>query len=765
MTDTRPTQRNIAANAPAARPPVPRAESRPPASSRPPRRPPPRARSSVIYSFLLWTTVTIAALAVAAGTFLFIAAPTDLVRDQLIQQVRERTGREMHVAGRTSFRIFPHVGVRLERASLSSPHSMGSDPMLRIAEVEANVEIWPLLRGEVRVGRLVLRRPELNLRVDTAGRRTWDFAQPVETEPLPRVIYAQMPSVGGGGKRENALRSFALHDVRIDDGTIRYSDDRKNTQEEISDLNLRFALPSLSTPLKAKGNLNWRRERMTINIMLDSPAALVAGASSPLTIAIAGRPVEMSYSGSISAGQRGVDGEVTLKTESLRTLASWLGRPLPKGEGPAPLSLKGNIQVDAATTKITNADILLDDTHIRGTISHEGWNGPRPLVNADLHLSALDINQLLPLGDPGVRERERHRGNSGEKRQRHRQTEPAQSIEDLIQRESASPGSNGQAEPQVRGFVARHGWSEVPFNFASLGLFDGTIRLATDRVLYRDVKTGTARIEATIDNRVLTARLEDMQIYGGKGEGLMRLDASNAEPTLQTKLQFSDVSAFEFLKDSSEFDWISGKGRVFVAVAGRGKTERQMVETLAGEAEFAFRDGALVGYNIPQMIGGLQKGKLPDLDRNLKQKTEFSELAATFKITNGIAENRDLRLTSPVLRVTGAGTADLPRRTLNYLMRPKLVASLGQTGTPSQQGFELPVKITGSWDRPNVQPDFDSVLKDPDKVIEAAKEVGRQLKGKDVNEVVRGLLGNEGDADDNKTKKKARELLNQFLKN
>lgn len=780
MTNTRPTQPNFATSGDAARPSAPRAEPRRAAPRQPSRRPPPRTRSNVIYSFLLWTVVTIAALAVATGTFLFIAAPTDLVRDQLIQQVRERTGRDLQVAGRTSFRVFPHVGVRLERVSLSAPHDMGSDPMLRIAEVEANVQIWPLLRGEVQVERLTLRRPELNLRIDTAGRRTWNFAQaagtPTNAPALPRVIYAQMPGLGGG-KKDSALRSLALQDVRIDDGTIRYIDDRQNTHEEINDLNLRFSLPSLTTPLKTKGNLNWRREKMNVNLTVASPIALISGAASPVTLALTGKPVKMSYSGSISALQRGVSGDITLKAESLPALAAWLGKPLPKGEGPASLTVQGNIEVDAAATRITNAEIQLDDTRIRGTLSHEGWKGSRPLINADIHLSALDLNQLLPLGDPGAGARERVRtrnsdrekgGNPDREKEKSRQSAPAQSIEDLIQREATSPGSSGSAEPQVRGFIARHGWSEVPFNFASLGLFDGTVKLAADQVLYRNVKTGAARILATIENRVLTARLEDMQIYDGKGEGLMRLDASNAEPTLQTKLQFSDVSVFEFLKDSSEFDWISGKGRVFVAVAGRGKTERQMIETLTGEAEFAFRDGALVGYNIPRMIGGLQKGRLPDLDRDLKQKTEFSELAATLTITNGIAENRDLRLTSPLLRVSGAGTADLPRRTLNYMLRPKLVAALpgqGNAQPQPQQGLELPVKITGSWDRPNVQPDFDSVLKDPDKVIDAAKEVGRQLKGKDVNEVVRGLLGNEGDPDDNKTKKKARELLNQFLKN
>ncbi len=773
MTESHPTQNESALSVrPAARPPVPPTEPRRRSpTAQPRRRPAPRRRGHIVFTFLLWTLVTVAALAVATGTFLFIAAPTDLIRDQISQQVRDRTGRELHVAGKTSFRIFPHVGVRLERVSLSAPLTMSSDPMLRVSEVDANVQIWPLLRGEVRIERLVLRRPELNLHVDSAGRRTWDFAQawqqPADPEPLPRVIYAQLPGVGSGKRDKTGSRSLALHDVRIEDGSVQYIDDRRNTREDISDINLKFALPSLAVPLDAKGSLNWRRERMRVNLKVDSPAALASGAPSPVTLGITGKPVEVSYTGAVKLGQRDLEGEVSLKTKSLRALASWLGKSLPKGEGEAPLALKGNIKVEAASTKITNADILFDDTRIQGSISHDGWNGPRPLINAELRLNELDINLWLPLGDPGAHERTRLRGTE-RSHKKHRDADSAETIEDLIKQDDAAPkaGDSGRVEPQVRGFVARHGWSENPFNFASLGLFDGNIKLATDRILYRDVKTGTANILAALENRVLTARLEDLKIYDGKGEGVMRLDASSPEPTLQAKFQFDDVSGFELLRDAAEFDWVAGKGRVLVAVAGRGRTERQMVETLTGEAQFAFRDGALVGYNIPQIIRGLQQGRISGLERDLAQKTDFSELTATFKITNGIAENRDLRLMSPLLRVTGTGTADMPRRTLDYTVRPKLVASLaGQGGAPSATGFELPVNITGSWDRPHVKPDFDSVLKDPDKVLEAAKDVGRQLKGKDVNEVVRGLLGKEGDPDDNKTKKKAREFLNQFLKN
>src|SRR5690606_40274126 len=119
----------------------------------------------------------------------------------------------------------------------------------------------------------------------------------------------------------------------------------------------------------------------------------------------------------------------------------------------------------------------------------------------------------------------------------------------------------------------------------------------------------------------------------------------------------------------------------------------------------------------------------------------FSELAAPFTIATGLAENRDLRLVSPLVHVSGEGSADLPHRTLDYTARPKLLTTPAGQGTgQTPTGFELPIRITGSWDRPDVAADFDAVLKDPGQVVEAAKEIGKQFKGKKLGEALQNFL-------------------------
>ena len=75
------------------------------------------------------------------------------------------------------------------------------------------------------------------------------------------------------------------------------------------------------------------------------------------------------------------------------------------------------------------------------------------------------------------------------------------------------------------------------------------------------------------------------------------------------------------------------------------------------------------------------------------------------------------------------------------------------------------MRISGSWDKPNIDPDFKGVLADPNKAMEAVKEIGKQFKGKNANEIVDGLLGKKGaDGTATGSHQAPKSLLNKFLK-
>jgi AsmA protein len=100
-------------------------------------------------------------------------------------------------------------------------------------------------------------------------------------------------------------------------------------------------------------------------------------------------------------------------------------------------------------------------------------------------------------------------------------------------------------------------------------------------------------------------------------------------------------------------------------------------------------------------------------------------------------------------------------------VKPKLIASVqGQGGEAATSGIEVPVRITGSWDRPSYRADLKGVLANPGKTLEAVKELGKKFKGKNGDEIVDKIFGKSDDDPTGATERrrqKAKDLLNKFL--
>jgi AsmA protein len=113
--------------------------------------------------------------------------------------------------------------------------------------------------------------------------------------------------------------------------------------------------------------------------------------------------------------------------------------------------------------------------------------------------------------------------------------------------------------------------------------------------------------------------------------------------------------------------------------------------------------------------------------------TDFGALTGTYTITNGILKNNDLKLTSPEMPMTGAGTVDLPKQEVNYRVTPNVAGLLA-----------VPVDITGPWDNLSYRPDLAGIAKglaqDPGKALDALKGGGSGAGGAAGN-LLKGLLG------------------------
>ena len=728
-----------------------------------------RKRNPLV-TITFYVLLAVIAVLISGFTFLLIAAPTDFIRDKIIAVVKDETGRDLRVAGKTSFSIFPSLGIELRDVSLSPPPGMAGAPTVRMDALTISVPIVPLLQRELAIDKLVLHKPVFSLHVDSRGRKNWDFtkpgsradrgragrirlsqvSQPAGSKTLPAELRA---FARGSGRQPEAktglagLASLALDDVRIVSGTLHYSDARSGRRETVEQINVKLALESLTSPLSASGDLNWKSETVHFDGSVGSLKAVLDGITTKLAIKVDASTIIANFNGELTVHDSTVvEGNIRVRAASVRKLATWLGTDLPDAKGFGPLSLDGRLKTGASTVALRQATIVLDGATAKGKVLVE-TRGIRPFVRTTLQITELDLNKYMRAGGPAARRPGKPPAMPG------KSTRRPKSIEELLERKP----------PQVRGYTKRAGkWSTEPIDVSGLGALDLEGRLTLDRLLYEKVKVGRSEIAIVLRNRQLKINFEDVRLYQGKGRGVLTLDATQAVPSFVARLSADGVAARPLLKDAVDFDRIAGNGRLTLNLTARGRNQKLIVSALNGTADFAFFNGALIGVNIAAIIRSAQRLNFSGWSDSPSQKTDFSELTATFNIVQGIARNQNLKMASPLLRVTGEGIVTLPAKTLDYVLKPTLVATLsGQGGQQGLEGIEVPIRVHGPWANPKFTPDFSAILKDPEAAI---KKFTKGIKDSDVRRALDSLLGRSGKgARGNSDEDDAEKLLKKFL--
>jgi AsmA protein len=272
---------------------------------------------------------------------------------------------------------------------------------------------------------------------------------------------------------------------------------------------------------------------------------------------------------------------------------------------------------------------------------------------------------------------------------------------------------------------------------------------------------GPTRAIVRLDGGVLTAEAEGPEFYGGRGKAVLSMQLEKSGASLGLTASAEDADALALMRDAAGFDWIAGRGRVALAVTTTGASQREMVEHLAGHAEFKVQDGAIVGWSLVHAMRKLRQWQLTALERDADAKTPFHELSGSFTVAAGIATNQDLRMSGPAAEWTGAGSIMLLQQAVDYTVRPRLAVAAGNGSTEEPLSVEVPIRIHGSWSKPKLRADLQGALGDS-RTAETIQRLGRQLRSGNVDEAVKGLFGGGAESDENAAK--AKEMLKRFLK-
>jgi len=642
--------------------------------------------------FILFIFVVLLLIGGAIAALPFILS-ADIIREQVTAAVKSQTGRDLIIDGDASLSVLPNIALKVGKASLSNTAEMGGGIFAQMEEFRVGLKLIPLLSGKMQVSGLSLTNPVIMLKRSKSGAVNWTMAN-ADGQAQP----AQQPD----GSASLPLRDVSLGDISIKNGTLSFVDEQAGSEMRFEKINVNLSLPNLESMLEASGSVTWNSNLIEGTFSLKSPNTFLAGESSQFSIDVQSDLITTRFNGQMAVLKEGVSAEGDLKfnTPSLRKLAAWAGSPLPKGPGLQGLSVEGRLQATPALITLNEAVVVLDKMKSEGNLVVNLASKPMSL-QATMAVDAINLNAYAAGG-----------GTKG--------------------------SSNGK-------------WDNTPIDFSALGSFDADLRLSTGAISYQDIKIGKSALTVSIKDRLLTANLTELQLYKGMTKGQIIVNARNKTPTISVKTNISNVQALPLLQDLSGFDWIDGLANINLDVVASGRSQSQLVQSLKGKAGFSFANGAVRGINVAKMIRNVKNLNLSGWSRGKAESTDFSKLGASFTINKGQAVTRDLAMIGPLVRLTGAGTVNLPAQSLDFRLQPKLVGSLeGQGGDVDLAGLDIPVIVKGPWSSPSIRPDLKGLLQNPEQAKKTLKKLGKALKKTKPKDLLKNLLGgNEQQPADN----------------
>lgn len=331
--------------------------------------------------------------------------------------------------------------------------------------------------------------------------------------------------------------------------------------------------------------------------------------------------------------------------------------------------LNVNVKADGQKLALSGLNVKFDDSQIKGGLGISQFH--KPLYSFDLDIDQLNLDKYIIASD--------------------------------------KPATETKAQAQAN-------TGDAPLGLSALKALNANGSIRIGNLKYGKTKASNVRVDLKAADGVATIAPLSANLYQGSMNGSLRVDARST-PSIAFKQDMKGIAIGPLLVDAINNDMLDGKGTLSVDVTAAGNTVGAMKKALNGTSSLQLADGAIKGIDIAGTIRNAKSKINIFKDKNSigadqTQKTDFSELTASFNIKNGVAHNEDLAMKAPILRLAkgdSRGDVDIANETINYLAKPTIVKSLkGQGGAEldSLAGVSIPVKVTGTFSAPKYGIDF-----------------------------------------------------------
>ncbi|MGB9117079.1 AsmA family protein, partial [Bradyrhizobium sp.] len=514
----------------------------------------------------------------------------DALRQAVEAQIRAVTGLDLVIAGSTEISVFP--------ASYVSFHDVGlkgggtSDPALAVDVLTANLRLLPLLLQRFEISDVMMLRPHIHVTRDAKGESNWT--------PFIGTIARTM--------RPGADNQVSFSEIRIQDGTLTYEDTGHQLTEQLDDIDLSLAWPSISRSFAATGQFDWRGERVDGSISISDFIAALSGDRSGLKARLASAPLKLAFDGTVAnRTSMMMEGTMTIDSASLRDAMRWTGQAPPGSGGFGRFALKARANVVGPSIALTNVNVELDGNVAEGVMTYAN-NGGRLSLQATLAADGLDFTPYI-------------------------------STVRLL--------AGGGA----------HDWNRQLFDLNSLSTTDLDMRLSAAKVTVGPTKLGRTAFGANLRGGALALSVGEAQVYGGIAKGSFGVARADTVADVKAQFQFTDVDLQACVSELFGVNKLSGRGNLGVSLVASGSSPFGLASSLDGTATLTGHDGAISGFNVEQLLKRLERRPLSGGGNLRSGSTPYDNMTVAVKFAEGIATAEDIRVEGPTTRLTMTGTA------------------------------------------------------------------------------------------------------------
>lgn len=703
----------------------------------------------------------------AAGLMLLgLAAALLLVdvnqfRPRIQAELQTRLGRPVSL-GAMGLRLVP-LAIRADDLTIGeAPAFRTGRPFAAAKELRVRVGLLPLLRKQIRVDSLILRRPAIELVRGPSGK--WNFAD-----------------LGGGQSGGQSGGGFSIAELRVEDGQLAVSDlgvpGSRAVYDHI-DIALNDFAPDKEFALSAGVRLPESKGTPLRVEVKGGPARGGAGAFfGRVTLAEAPLPGLLGFLGSANSKPAGgsvsgaaefqSSGPVTsakgeFEAGGLNLRGAALGHPVraafalsydsrsgilsaPRidvGVGKLPAVISGAVDTKASTLNAT--------LRIAGASLAEALSLARAFGAGDIDGSGVVSFDARVQGSLRRFDALAYSGTGTLRNASIRTPALTKPLEvrsaDLVFDKNLATLSNlvcSLGGSTLRGSVTARGFSPPNLGFqlevdkldvgelqqivaeskpgggqsAGSGQMSAKGTITAGAISYGGLALNKVRAECVMDRGVLRLSPLTAEVFGGTQTGAITLDMRSKKQKLAVDTKMERVDANRLLSATTSlnrmlYGLLAAGGNVSMELVPGGDLAR----TLNGDLHLRLTEGRLAGVNLLNELANL--GKFLGYTQRSEPFTNIVQLLGDITVRDGVASSDNLQLQTDSGTVASAGTVNLADQSVNLRLTAVLsrgtsesvggsrIGGMLTTALANDKGeLVIPALVTGTLSKPRFVPD------------------------------------------------------------